>query len=857
MEGFEPSAKKHKKHKKDRHEGLKLILKVGSSSTPEHNMDESSPSHFSVQVTGDEDSVSSLAPFTEKHKKSKKKKKKKEKEKDKDKKKKHHKEKRKKRDGEQMDDSCHVSGDTGVTAEPPVKKMKKDTLHKMHALLTKPRQPPKEGIVSSIKTEPRSCVRKLKEQNSPLQKLLEHLHNLLEKRDMQQFFAWPVTDNIAPGYSNIISQPMDFSTMKQKIDDGAYATLNQYIDDFKLMCGNAMTYNHPETIYFKSAKKLLHSGLKITSADKLKQMVHALPCMLEIPETQLGFDLGIPIKEEYEMEQENEPSAAHAPVNDENNTSNTVPDTNCATPVLTTACTQITSQAGSTTSSSVGVPPTIVQYEKRGPNYMPPTKFEPIPDDLSPAEILKQVQNAARDASNKLSHKKIQTKMGYLRQKKDGTTSLAILVPGDHVDSETNERPVSLGNLVGKLNHGTGSLQGFREDRRNLSKSVKPLYYGAFGSYAPSYDSTFANLTKEESDLLQETYGDEPAVQYAESILNFAKDCDYTLTMVDNLLDLMTSGEHRKTKKMIDEKQKIREEEEKQKLMENNNNTTTLNTPTPTLHPHQQSPAQLLPPHLNQHTTASSVPGTTNTTTPTAVNQLPVPASPAIQGIAAPSTPSTTATPAATTTVVESAASTKVVQFEQLKSLAELGIDTSFLNFYENPTPAVQPVPTPTTTPTPAVSRPPTQVAGLPSQDSTTATSTPTTKDCLQQTSQLLSKLNQTQTDRLSVPPPPHLSQVIPPSEAEVQLAHKITDNLTDLAKRAGGPSSIVSVPGVRKAMGVLPTDIDGVSSCLETGESVDLESELREFLECDPSLVSFPLHDDDDKTIEEMLSES
>jgi len=42
------------------------------------------------------------------------------------------------------------------------------------------------------------------------------------------------------------------------------------------------------------------------------------------------------------------------------------------------------------------------------------------------------------------------------------------------------------------------------------------LYYGDFGSYAPSYDSTFANLTKEESDLVYQTYGDETCVQYAE-----------------------------------------------------------------------------------------------------------------------------------------------------------------------------------------------------------------------------------------------------------------------------------------------------------------------------------------------------
>jgi len=49
-----------------------------------------------------------------------------------------------------------------------------------------------------------------------------------------------------------------------------------------------------------------------------------------------------------------------------------------------------------------------------------------------------------------------------------------------------------------------------------FSFTVKPLYYGDFGSYAPSYDSTFANLTKEESDLVYQTYGDETCVQYAE-----------------------------------------------------------------------------------------------------------------------------------------------------------------------------------------------------------------------------------------------------------------------------------------------------------------------------------------------------
>lgn len=80
--------------------GLKLILKVGSSSTPEHSSD-SLPQNYSVAA--DEESMHSVASFQNAaattpskiedklHKKAKKKKKKKEKDRDKhEKKKKHH-----------------------------------------------------------------------------------------------------------------------------------------------------------------------------------------------------------------------------------------------------------------------------------------------------------------------------------------------------------------------------------------------------------------------------------------------------------------------------------------------------------------------------------------------------------------------------------------------------------------------------------------------------------------------------------------------------------------------------------------------------------------------------------------------
>lgn len=114
-------------------------------------------------------------------------------------------------------------------------------------------------------------------------------------------------------------------------------------------------------------------------------------------------------------------------------------------------------------------------------------------------------------------------------------------------------------------------------------KPVKPLYYGPFGSYAPSYDSTFASksrtrsasvvhgfyiqfyirvdLTKEESELVQTTYGEETGVPYAESILDFVRDCDYALHIADDLLNLMTHGEHSAVARILEEKRRIHQQQ--------------------------------------------------------------------------------------------------------------------------------------------------------------------------------------------------------------------------------------------------------------------------------------------------------
>lgn len=122
--------------------------------------------------------------------------------------------------------------------------------------------------------------------------------------------------------------------------------------------------------------------------------------------------------------------------------------------------------------------------------------------------------------------------------------------------------------MTGKVQPGPGSgqLVGFREDRRNIVKPVKPLYYGPFGSYAPSYDSTFANLTKEESDIVLSTYGEDTGVPYAESILDFVRDCDYALHIADDLLNLMTHGEHTAVARILEEKRRQHQQQVLQQM---------------------------------------------------------------------------------------------------------------------------------------------------------------------------------------------------------------------------------------------------------------------------------------------------
>ena len=60
-----------------------------------------------------------------------------------------------------------------------------------------------------------------------LSQIISKFINELEKNDPNDIFAQPVTDQIAPGYSTMIRNPMDFSTIKTKTENLVYEVTNQ------------------------------------------------------------------------------------------------------------------------------------------------------------------------------------------------------------------------------------------------------------------------------------------------------------------------------------------------------------------------------------------------------------------------------------------------------------------------------------------------------------------------------------------------------------------------------------------------------------------------------------------------------
>ncbi|ESO07805.1 hypothetical protein HELRODRAFT_170360 [Helobdella robusta] len=80
-------------------------------------------------------------------------------------------------------------------------------------------------------------------QLEPFNVLLKHTLEQLMMKDAIGLFAYPVTDEEAPGYSDIISHPMDYWTMGEKINNHQYSNFDEFESDFQLIIDNCTLYN--------------------------------------------------------------------------------------------------------------------------------------------------------------------------------------------------------------------------------------------------------------------------------------------------------------------------------------------------------------------------------------------------------------------------------------------------------------------------------------------------------------------------------------------------------------------------------------------------------------------------------------
>uniref|UniRef100_A0A3Q2UD57 Bromodomain and PHD finger containing 3 n=1 Tax=Fundulus heteroclitus TaxID=8078 RepID=A0A3Q2UD57_FUNHE len=100
----------------------------------------------------------------------------------------------------------------------------------------------------------------LEMQLTPMLMLLRSALDQLQEKDTAQIFAQPVDLKEVPDYLEFISHPMDFSTMRSKLESHAYRSVADLEADFNLMVSNCLLYNAKDTVFYKTALRLRDLG---------------------------------------------------------------------------------------------------------------------------------------------------------------------------------------------------------------------------------------------------------------------------------------------------------------------------------------------------------------------------------------------------------------------------------------------------------------------------------------------------------------------------------------------------------------------------------------------------------------------
>ncbi|XP_075409595.1 bromodomain-containing protein 1 isoform X2 [Tenrec ecaudatus] len=107
-----------------------------------------------------------------------------------------------------------------------------------------------------VKTEQMAMELRL----TPFTVLLRSVLDQLQEKDPARIFAQPVSLKEVPDYLDHISHPMDFATMRKRLEAQGYSALAEFEDDFNLIVDNCLKYNAKDTVFYRAAVRLRDQG---------------------------------------------------------------------------------------------------------------------------------------------------------------------------------------------------------------------------------------------------------------------------------------------------------------------------------------------------------------------------------------------------------------------------------------------------------------------------------------------------------------------------------------------------------------------------------------------------------------------
>ncbi|XP_062058642.1 bromodomain-containing protein 1 isoform X2 [Lepus europaeus] len=95
---------------------------------------------------------------------------------------------------------------------------------------------------------------------TPLTVLLRSVLDQLQDKDPARIFAQPVSLKEVPDYLDHIKHPMDFATMRKRLEAQGYRSLPEFEEDFNLIVDNCLKYNAKDTVFYRAAVRLRDQG---------------------------------------------------------------------------------------------------------------------------------------------------------------------------------------------------------------------------------------------------------------------------------------------------------------------------------------------------------------------------------------------------------------------------------------------------------------------------------------------------------------------------------------------------------------------------------------------------------------------